>query len=165
MTLHTRIRYNIKGLNVDKNLTTVLDPPHQNTLKWRLADFREISPSFKPLMIYLNLVCNVIGLAVYSDFYPFWRPWFHTCALWFDNCALPASTNTLTWRLADFREISPSFKPFMIYLNLVCNVNALAEYSDFYPFWRPWFHTCALWRHNCAWQASPEHPNMTAGRF
>jgi len=52
------------------DVTTVIDPRQQNTLTSPLADLREFSPTFKPLIIYLNLVCNVIALTEYSDFHP-----------------------------------------------------------------------------------------------
>ena len=50
------------------DVTNVLDPRHQNALTGPLADFREFLPLFKPLNIYLNLVCKADRLAECSDF-------------------------------------------------------------------------------------------------
>jgi len=56
------------------DVTTVLDPRHQNTLTSPLAYFGEFLPTLKPLILYLNLVYNANALAVFSDFHPIWRP-------------------------------------------------------------------------------------------
>jgi len=72
------------------------------TLTWRLSDFRDFSPTFKPLIIYLNLVCNVIALTEYSDFNAFWLPRFHTCDV--TTVLDPRHLNSLTWPLADCRD-------------------------------------------------------------
>jgi len=56
------------------DVTNVLDLRHQNTITWPLEGFREFLRSFKLLIIYLNLVFNSNGLAVYSDFSPILTP-------------------------------------------------------------------------------------------
>ena len=63
------------------------------------------------------------------------------------------------------REFSLTFQPLTLYLNLVCNVIAMADFSNFHRFCSPRFHTCVLCGHNCTCPALPEHPNVTAGRF
>ena len=93
------------------DVTTVLDPRHQNTITWPMVNFREFSPTFKPLIICLNLVYNanaLAGLVIFThcdalDFIP--APWDVTTVL--------DPRHTLTW--------------------------PLAEYSDFHPYWRPCF--------------------------
>ena len=86
------------------DVTTVLKPRHQNTLTWPLVDLRKFALTFKPLIIYLNLVSNVIALAEYSDFHSFWRSRFYTCALDVTTVLDPRHQNTLTWPLAEFGE-------------------------------------------------------------
>jgi len=50
------------------DVTTVLDSRHQNTLTRPLADFSAFSMTFKPSIIYLNLVYNANALAILAIF-------------------------------------------------------------------------------------------------